>query len=210
MSAPHNYRTISNHPLSNIQAQTLEDRLIKSLGLPHAMGFAMFDGYITAIVSGPNMITPEQWLPWVYDSLSGIHLPKFESQEQMESTVDLLVQHHNAVVDCLEKRPGHYFPAFDRTVLLKGSSMAGTAWCRGYELAIALDPGPWRPLLNAEPQFLERIFNNDASVKNLIARDVGLIFAWWYKRRTEPMYAGRNEPCPCGSGKRFKHCHGAV
>ena len=21
--------------------------------------------------------------------------------------------------------------------------------------------------------------------------------------------AGRNEPCPCGSGKRFKHCHGA-
>jgi tetratricopeptide (TPR) repeat protein len=22
--------------------------------------------------------------------------------------------------------------------------------------------------------------------------------------------AGRNEPCPCGSGKRFKHCHGAI
>ena len=22
--------------------------------------------------------------------------------------------------------------------------------------------------------------------------------------------AGRNEPCPCGSGQRFKHCHGAV
>jgi preprotein translocase subunit SecA len=21
---------------------------------------------------------------------------------------------------------------------------------------------------------------------------------------------GRNEPCPCGSGKKFKHCHGAV
>jgi uncharacterized protein YecA (UPF0149 family) len=20
----------------------------------------------------------------------------------------------------------------------------------------------------------------------------------------------RNEPCPCGSGKRFKHCHGAL
>jgi preprotein translocase subunit SecA len=19
---------------------------------------------------------------------------------------------------------------------------------------------------------------------------------------------GRNEPCPCGSGKKFKHCHG--
>ncbi|HCL48976.1 MAG TPA: hypothetical protein DHW86_05610, partial [Rhodobiaceae bacterium] len=21
---------------------------------------------------------------------------------------------------------------------------------------------------------------------------------------------GRNQPCPCGSGKKFKHCHGAV
>jgi len=21
---------------------------------------------------------------------------------------------------------------------------------------------------------------------------------------------GRNEPCPCGSGKKFKNCHGAV
>jgi preprotein translocase subunit SecA len=22
-------------------------------------------------------------------------------------------------------------------------------------------------------------------------------------------HVGRNEPCPCGSGKKFKHCHGA-
>jgi preprotein translocase subunit SecA len=21
---------------------------------------------------------------------------------------------------------------------------------------------------------------------------------------------GRNEPCPCGSGKKYKHCHGAL
>jgi uncharacterized protein YecA (UPF0149 family) len=21
---------------------------------------------------------------------------------------------------------------------------------------------------------------------------------------------GRNAPCPCGSGKRYKHCHGAT
>jgi predicted SAM-dependent methyltransferase len=23
-----------------------------------------------------------------------------------------------------------------------------------------------------------------------------------------PAHAGRNRPCPCGSGKKFKHCHG--
>jgi preprotein translocase subunit SecA len=24
----------------------------------------------------------------------------------------------------------------------------------------------------------------------------------------EEKKVGRNEPCPCGSGKKFKHCHG--
>ncbi len=32
-------------------------------------------------------------------------------------------------------------------------------------------------------------------------------------QRTEPVHVekrpGRNEPCFCGSGKKYKHCHGA-
>jgi SEC-C motif-containing protein len=28
-------------------------------------------------------------------------------------------------------------------------------------------------------------------------------------RRTEPR-VGRNDPCPCGSGKKYKKCHGAA
>jgi preprotein translocase subunit SecA len=27
-------------------------------------------------------------------------------------------------------------------------------------------------------------------------------------RRDTPK-VGRNDPCPCGSGKKYKHCHGA-
>ena len=26
----------------------------------------------------------------------------------------------------------------------------------------------------------------------------------------EERKVGRNEPCPCGSGKKFKHCHGTL
>ncbi|MEY4749039.1 MAG: hypothetical protein RIQ60_1253 [Pseudomonadota bacterium] len=26
----------------------------------------------------------------------------------------------------------------------------------------------------------------------------------------QPPHVGRNEPCPCGSGKKYKHCHGAL
>lgn len=28
-------------------------------------------------------------------------------------------------------------------------------------------------------------------------------------RRQDPKI-GRNDPCPCGSGKKYKHCHGRV
>jgi uncharacterized protein len=32
----------------------------------------------------------------------------------------------------------------------------------------------------------------------------------WYAARDQAQFAsvGRNDPCPCGSGKKFKHCHG--
>jgi preprotein translocase subunit SecA len=34
-------------------------------------------------------------------------------------------------------------------------------------------------------------------------------------RAPEPMLrssqkVGRNDPCPCGSGKKYKHCHGRL
>ncbi|MGB7812360.1 MAG: SEC-C metal-binding domain-containing protein [Polyangia bacterium] len=28
-------------------------------------------------------------------------------------------------------------------------------------------------------------------------------------RRTQPK-VGRNDPCPCGSGKKYKKCHGVA
>ena len=28
-------------------------------------------------------------------------------------------------------------------------------------------------------------------------------------QRRENKKVGRNDPCPCGSGKKYKHCHGA-
>ena len=49
-------------------------------------------------------------------------------------------------------------------------------------------PGRWRPRCagNGNGAQAERNPNDPAS---------------WGK-------VGRNEPCPCGSGKKFKHCHG--
>jgi len=36
----------------------------------------------------------------------------------------------------------------------------------------------------------------------------GALLLFEQVRRDEPK-VGRNDPCPCGSGKKFKQCHGA-
>jgi preprotein translocase subunit SecA len=28
--------------------------------------------------------------------------------------------------------------------------------------------------------------------------------------KREGVKVGRNDPCPCGSGKKYKHCHGKL
>ena len=30
------------------------------------------------------------------------------------------------------------------------------------------------------------------------------------KQQRKSSKVGRNDPCPCGSGKKYKNCHGAV
>jgi uncharacterized protein len=59
---------------------------------------------------------------------------------------------------------------------------------------------------------------------DLIAPAARKIHAYWLARRApageiahdprQPIHKapipGRNDPCPCGSGKKFKYCHGAL
>ena len=66
----------------------------------------------------------------------------------------------------------------------------------------------------------------DAAVDSL-AESARLIHAYWLEQRRQglnrgetpgimpsrgplraPVKVGRNEPCPCGSEKKYKHCHG--
>ena len=56
-------------------------------------------------------------------------------------------------------------------------------------------PGATAPARNTGPQQPPRVGGDDAKVATI--------------RRDEPK-VGRNDPCPCGSGKKYKKCHGAA
>ncbi len=58
----------------------------------------------------------------------------------------------------------------------------------------------------AAPQGQERVFSagaGDAAAVDTLVREAGGAPAAFGK-------VGRNQPCPCGSGRKYKHCHGAV
>ncbi len=59
--------------------------------------------------------------------------------------------------------------------------------------------------------------NEIATIQEAIAPNVRAIHAYWLERRaeTEPVAkpvrrgeprVGRNDPCPCGSGRKYKKC----
>ncbi|WOJ91321.1 preprotein translocase subunit SecA [Methylocapsa polymorpha] len=56
----------------------------------------------------------------------------------------------------------------------------------------------------AAPQSQEHVFSaSDASSVDTLIREAGGGAASLAK-------VGRNQPCPCGSGRKYKHCHGAI
>ena len=72
-----------------------------------------------------------------------------------------------------------------------GSSPFGAATPSVFGVPTATHPSPVR---SRAPQ-PARVGGDDAEVKTV--------------RREEPK-VGRNDPCPCGSGKKYKKCHGAA
>jgi preprotein translocase subunit SecA len=80
-------------------------------------------------------------------------------------------------------------------LILSGAEAAPSAFSgTGAAVAAPPEPSPFGPRRQATQQ-PARVGGDDAKIKQV--------------RRDEPK-VGRNDPCPCGSGKKYKKCHGAA
>jgi preprotein translocase subunit SecA len=83
-------------------------------------------------------------------------------------------------------------------------------------LPTARPPAPVAPVSNRAPSTtidaLEREFHKKKQRELEQARSVSSASADTNGSgpRVTGAKVGRNDPCPCGSGKKYKHCHGAV
>lgn len=202
---------------------------LSSLQAPDStMSLEMLDGFFTALVIGPTLVLPSQYLPMVWgDDGDG---PEWDSPEQAEYVLGLLVKHWNAIAARREANAEHR-PIIDNF----GMAMPGEEWAVGFMSGIDMEEGAWDPLFDdkqadqvvlpimvlcrAVPEEIQEQITDEMRETILDQLPVALqmIAAYWRAPnpsfpRHEPVRStkvGRNEPCPCGSGKKFKKCCGS-
>jgi uncharacterized protein len=236
-----------DQPLTEVEFGLLEDFLISGAVSDEGMDISMLDGFIAAMVSGPNLMMPSDLLRWIWDAEQGESLPNFASGEESKRIIELILRHWNDINDTLNHTPEAYAP------LIMGSKTDGgivpviDEWCLGYYTGIRIDSVAWAPLMAQHPDWFTAIVlygteegwdelkrrqdsqeQHQAFADSLSASVLNIHRYWVAQRRMqiergempavigrrEPLRRsqkiGRNDPCPCGSGKKYKRCHGAA
>ena len=233
-------------PLSDKEIAELDDFLLdEEEALDEAMDVCTLDGFLCAVVSGPKLVLPSEWMRWVWDMEQGEQAPEFRSEKQTQRIIGLLMRHANDIALTLSHEPVHYEPLFSQNHADDKVVTIVDEWCCGYVKGMSLDEKGWELLREAHPEWLEPIelygtkdgwdrlktlvdgqpdsFARHQNWVDRIAPAARQIHAFWLARRDpegevirgplQPIrkaaLPGRNDKCPCGSGKKFKHCHGA-
>ena len=230
-----------NKPLSEAEIDELDSFLISDRAPEECMDISMLDGFITAIVSGPEMIVPSEWMAVVWGDHEG---PEFESVEQAERIMDYIMRLSNNIIHTLMDSPEEYCPLLYANKEKGKEYVIAEEWCDGYLLGIEMRKEEWLPLSKDDDAFsrilpilalsskpldkeVEALVDTEEKLEkwtNLLPAAVVEIYRFWLERRNikESTFVpdtqninvygpkvGRNEPCPCGSGKKLKKCCGS-
>jgi uncharacterized protein len=224
--------TISNQPLTLAQFDFIQDQLDKYAGETAIRSISAFDGYFAAIVSYVDDIDFNVWYAAFWGGAK--HLPKWKIESTYQRFFDLLIQHMNQVAIMLVDHPDHFAPIFNQAEMREGLDVKD--WCLGYQRGVNVAggwadlPEHEKGLLGlitmhtlgldvitggkADPE--QEFSSEEAFIEVIKVAAVGL-HQYWAQQRSdaqavnhEPVRAepkvGRNDPCPCGSGKKYKQC----
>jgi len=184
------------------------------------------DGFFTALACAPNTIMPSSWMPaiWGGEAL----LPKWETIKEFEEFSQAVFALYNIAMQSMNE---HQFEPIYLVNEIEGKTYyIVDEWCEGFLRGMSL----WGPLDSKDAAFTEeclqsiRFFATDADLEQLVSMsddevsaqqdlieaDVLDLFQHFFEQRKPGMQTvirdepkvGRNDPCPCGSGKKFKKC----
>src|ERR1700681_4361727 len=105
-------RPIKSGPLIDQEIEELDAFLLSDDGLENAMDASGLDGFLCAVLSGPNVIMPSEWIRWVWDMEEGEQAPEFASEMQAQRILSLLMRYANDIAVTLTQAPQGYEPLF--------------------------------------------------------------------------------------------------
>ncbi len=192
----------------------------------------MIDGYLAGVSVQPRIVTVAEWLPGVFD-LEGRTLPPDHDPAWL-ARCRALIERRFEVMNTDISEDSWFDP-----VIVDIDHMPPVSEYEIPTTPAAQVLGPWLAgFLHALDRFPELTAKGDDAASGLVTLLVSLqsghdaqdinrsvdtlvrtVVALWMDtedqryhvdtiRRSVPK-VGRNEPCPCGSGRKYKSCHGA-
>jgi uncharacterized protein len=205
----------------------LDDILLRQFD--DGMLLSELDGYLTGLILSPDLVSPERWLKPIW----GDAPPPFDDAAALQRFLDLVMTHQNALVESLHV-PGDYAPIFDSDP--RTGEVLWEMWADGFARAMKLAPAGWNRIrasdqaaakaalagivdltiaaANSAPTEREERERRDQQATDLVPAWVPLLREWRQADERKPSASaskasvGRNDPCPCGSGRKYKKCCG--
>src|SRR5204863_279696 len=124
-----------DEPLSDAELDSLEGFLASDSVPQDCMDLEMLDGFLTAIVSGPESIQPSEWLPQVWSDGGRTANPAFADNEQAQRIMGLMLRHMVGIQRTLSESPTRFKPLLympDEKARNDKTPPEASAWCEGY------------------------------------------------------------------------------
>ena len=204
---------------------------------PDALTIEGLDGFFCALIAGPDLVLPSEYLPVVW----GGELPDenaFENEAEAQALIGLMMRHWNAIIAEYETEMV-YLPRLDAP---DERGVPGRRWAQGFMRGVQLRRHSWVPLFTDEnegqlmsialvagevdPAFPQESLPAEKTERLESMMGAGAGRAYWHfaeqrragaratreakTMRREIPKVGRNEPCPCSSGRKFKQCCGGI
>jgi len=210
-----------------IDIEALDEFLMSDQSPPDCMMLPDLDGFLTGVAIGPELISPSEWLPVVW----GGKEPAFNDEAQAQSILGAIMSRYNKILAHIAD--GEIDPIFMET---PSGDVIAADWAEGFMQAIRLRPEAWEKLLTSEHDFTllvpiaalccdedgECLLDIGPDIEDKLYAEAGelvpaaalAIADYWRAEKTKSQRlpktkAGRNDLCPCGSGKKYKRCCGS-
>ncbi|PWE32206.1 YecA family protein [Maritimibacter sp. 55A14] len=199
------------------------------------MTLSEFDGYVTGILACPDLIPPSEWLPHVWGEIGDACFPDLTTAE---ATIAVVMAHYNSVASEVTKTPWiepiyEVDPSSDETLwepwvdgFTRAMRLRPEAWQVVLEQADDETKSSLIFLMSLQElnegisRFTEEEIDEiDIQAPDLIPICVAAILLVSRpelvmevdnisRAPIQSKRPGRNDPCPCGSGRKFKQCCG--